>query len=304
MTIYYFYGEDTYAAREEIGQLADKEEARIRWLDKEDVVEQGAGQLLSQGGGGLFGREIVVVREPSAMAASTQDELVAALKVAPEGVYVLWDRAEPKKRGVVYKEFGRLARQFIVPSSGELVRGLVAWAKEDGVEMDVAAAHLLVERVGLSRWELMSELEKLMLRHKKITEELVRENTSETMQAEIFNVLDALVRGDRERAILGVKTILEEGNSEFYLLSMLAYQLRTLFVVRAAIDLGERQFDVVKEAKMKQYSVQKSWEAAKRRPAAFWREALTRVLATDFAIRQGKVEARTAVLMLVVGLVK
>ncbi|HBE90451.1 MAG TPA: hypothetical protein DDW41_04555 [Candidatus Andersenbacteria bacterium] len=56
------------------------------------------------------------------------------------------------------------------------------------------------------------------------------------------------------------------------------------------------------EVKIKSYSVQKNWEVAKRRPAVVWRDALTRVLVTDWAIKQGRMDARTGVLMLVAGL--
>lgn len=301
--IHYYYGEDTYAAREAINDLARKDGARLRWVDKNDVMELGAAQIVAQGNGGLFGKEMLVIRDPGEMATGTQDELVAALKVVSGGQYVLWDRAEPKKRFKIYKEFGKQGRQFEVPGIRDLSNWLVGLAREKQVDLGFEAAKLLVERVGFSRWELMSELEKLSLTKNKITEDDVKKAVSANVQAEIFSVLEALVRGEKARTVEGINILLEEGNGEFYILSMLAYQFRTLFVVRSGIDKGKNQFDVVRESGMKQYSVQKSWDVAKKQPAVFWRSALTRVLATDFAIRQGKVDARTGVLMLVVGLV-
>jgi len=168
--------------------------------------------------------------------------------------------------------------------------------------MDVNAARTMVQRLGSDRWRLIGELEKLALTVINITVAEVTAVVPEPEQAEIFSVLDALARGEKGRAIEGIQVLLEEGNGEFYILAMLAYQLRTLFVVRSGIDQGLKQFEVVREAKIKSYSVQKNWEVAKRRPAVVWRDALTRVLATDWAIKQGRMDARTGVLMLVAGL--
>jgi DNA polymerase-3 subunit delta len=180
---------------------------------------------------------------------------------------------------------------------------LVEQAERREARLGREASEVLVERVGLNKWNLESELEKLLLVKKEVTEDDVREVIPASLQAEIFSVLGALAQGKRAEAIEGVSKLLEEGNSEFYVLSMMAYQFKVLFMVRAGIDRGKRQFEVVKETGIKQYAVQKSWEVAKRKPAAFWRAALTRVLATDFAIKQGRVDAKTGVLMLVVGLV-
>lgn len=303
MAIHYFYGEDTYAAREAVDNLAEKEEAELRWFDNNDLVEYGSAYVAMQGSGGLFGKEILVIRDPGEMASSVQDELVIALKSVKGGQYVLWDRNKPKRRLKVYKEFGRQGRQFTMPDIRTLSSWLVELAKEKQVQLGFEAARLLIDRVGLSRWELILELEKLSLVKDIITEDDVKAAVSASAQAEIFSTLDALARGERERAIEAIKILLEDGNGEFYILSMLVYQFRTLFAIRSGIDRGKKQFDVVRETGMKQYAVQKNWDLAKKQPAVFWRSALTRVLATDFAIRQGRVDARTGVLMLVLGLV-
>lgn len=300
--ILYYYGPDTYAAREAIGALAEKERAQIRWLDKEELMEDGPAKWIGQGGGSLFGKEMVVMREPSKLSASGQTELLEALQKSPAGVYVMWDKGEPRKDGPVFKELGIRAQIFPNLGVDRLSGWLVEKAKGLGSAMDLEAARMLVERVGADRWKLTGELEKLALSAAKITVSEVMAAVPEPEQAEIFSVLDALARGEKSKAIKGIQILLKEGSGEFYILAMLAYQIRTLFMVRSGMDRGLKQFEIVKEYKVKQYSVQKCWDAAKRRPATAWRDALTRVLATDYAIKQGKVDARTGVLMLVVGL--
>ena len=302
MSIYYFYGPDTYAAREEIGAMAVREKAQIRWLDKDDLIEEGPAKWIGQGGGSLFGREVIVVRDASKLLAAGQFELLQAMKHASAGTYVIWERGPAKKDGPLFKELGASARLWSVLGKDQLSGWLKQKAQKLGVEMELGAARILVERVGHDRWRLLGELEKLALTKTKISSADVMDVWPEIEQAEIFAILDALARGEKARAIKGIQVLLEEGNGEFYILAMLAYQLRTLFIVRSGLDRGLKQFEIVREFKIKSYSVQKNWEAAKRRPAQMWRDALTRVLATDFAIKQGRVDARTGVLMLVAGL--
>jgi DNA polymerase-3 subunit delta len=300
--ILYYYGPDTYAAREAINVLARQEKAQIKWLDRDDLIEDGPGKWIGQGGGSLFGREVIVARDPSKLGSAGQTELWQAMIKSPSGTYVIWERAQPKKDGVLFKGLSKSGRMFPVLGIEQLSSWLVVEAQELGATMDVNAARMMVQRLGSDRWRLIGELEKLALTVTKITTSEVMAAVPEPEQAEIFSVLDAWARGEKARALKGIGVLLEEGNGEFYILAMLAYQLRTLFMVRSGIDQGLKQFEVVREAKIKSYSVQKNWEAAKRRPAVVWRDALTRVLATDFAIKQGRVDARTGVLMLVMGL--
>ena len=302
MSIYYFYGPDTYAAREAIDVLAGQEKAQIKWLDRDDLIEDGPGKWIGQGGGSLFGREVIVARDLSKLGSVGQTELWQAMKKSPSGTYVIWERVQPKKDGVLFKSLSKSGRMFPVLGIEQLSSWLVEEAKKLGTKMDVNAARTMVQRLGSDRWRLIGELEKLALTVINITVAEVTAVVPEPEQAEIFSVLDALARGEKGRAIEGIQVLLEEGNGEFYILAMLAYQLRTLFVVRSGIDQGLKQFEVVREAKIKSYSVQKNWEVAKRRPAVVWRDALTRVLVTDWAIKQGRMDARTGVLMLVAGL--
>ena len=84
---------------------------------------------------------------------------------------------------------------------------------------------------------------------------------------------------------------------------MLAYQFRTLLAVKDGILAKQREFEIVRAAKLHPYVVQKSMPVARRWERNALLAALTRILATDFAIKQGKVEARTGLLLLVLGLV-
>lgn len=266
--IRYFYGEDSYAAREAIGELARKEKARLNFWDAESLDEQSLAEKLERGGG-LFGKELGVIRASSSLRKSLQEILVnAAEKNRPADV-ILWDE-EPDKRSLVFKHFQKQARVFPDLPANKLQSWLTAEAKARSVEIEPGAITDLIARIGSDRWRLLSELEKLSLQSEKITSQRVAAEVPErNMAGEIFEMLRLITAGKKSEAIRQLENLLTGGNSEFYILSMLAYQFRKLY-------LQERSVPSLNN--------------------------LSRVVATDFAIKQGKVDARTGVTMLIASL--
>jgi len=299
----YYYGEDTYGARQAIDVLAREEGTRIRWLDRDDLEEHAPAEWISRGSQGLFGREMLVARDVSNLPVGLQDDLLKALAAAPRTLCLLWDRGRVDKRSKLYRAVKSLAREFRLLEPSVVVQWLQEEAARRGGKVTDDAAQVLVERVGVDRWRLISELEKLLIVSDEVTRESVVSSVPVAPSAEIFTVLDSLVRGDKARVVGGVKLLLQEGNNECYILSMLAYQFRTLLTIRIGIDQGQSEGEIVRSGPLKPYSVSKNFRHAQGLSRSYLRAALAKILATDFAIRQGRVQARTGLLMLVIGLV-
>lgn len=270
--IRYFTGEDAYGAREAIGELAKNEKARLNFWEVEAWDEATLAEKLERGGGGLFGKEMAVIREPSQLRKSLQENMIAADERKTSAEVILWEMDEPDARSLIFKHFCGRARFFPVLSARELEVWLVAEAKKRNVVFEVKAAAQLVARVGSDRWRLLSELEKLSLRGEKIMVQNVENEILEPyVEGEIFELLKQVAARKPAPAMQQLTALLSAGHSEFYILSMLAYQCRKLYV---------------------QQRTEK------------WLNNLTRVVATDFSIKQGKVDARTGVTMLVLSLLR
>ncbi len=290
--IRYFYGEDTFAAREAIGEVVAREKAQVQFLDAEVVTAETLPQVLERGAAGLFGKEIVVVREPSALSPALQEMLVAAA-LRGAGELVLWDSEKPGARSPLYKHFQKIGRHFAALPSQQLESWLIAEAKKRGVGLSPAAAQMLVARLGTDRWRLLSEIERLSLRREEITRQHVEDEVEVGKEeGEVFEMLRAVVVRNRPEAMRRLQGLLQSGASEFYILSMLAYQLRTLYLLAAGKSQG-----------VSPRVAQSFTQVAKRRASAAWLADVTRVVAADFAIKQGKTDPRTGVVMLVMNLV-
>jgi DNA polymerase III delta subunit len=324
--VHYFYGQDTYAARGAISALADENGARLHWLEAPDLAERGAAGLVASGSMGLFGRELFVARDVSGWSKGLQDDLLASLARAGRSIdCVVWDRGVTDRRSALYRQLARpaakpgerastagpdglrlagQAREFSLPSPTEAAQWIADEAVRRGGKIDRSAARLLVDLAGVDRWQLTAELDKLLLSDEAITVAAVRREVPPSGSAEIFSTLDALSRGRRQQAVSSVMTLLQNGESEFYILSMLAYQFRTLHAIRRGLEQGHGQGEIARAAGLAPYAVQKNYPHAQRFSLAVLREALARILATDFAIRRGVVDQRTAVLLLVLSLAR
>lgn len=298
----YFYGPDTYGARQAIGEVARQETAAIRWTDREHVEQKSIGDIVSASRG-LFGRDCVVVRDPSEWPKALQESVAAyAEGEGKDRFWVLWDRGAPDKRSKFWQAVKEAAREFGPLTARELERWLMDQARAEGRELTAPAAAMLVSRLGGDRWRLLNELRRLLVIAPQVSAALVEREVAVAATAEIFAMLDALVKGRRAEAVRSVEALLFMGQSEFYILSMLGYQFRTLLMIRTGLDEGKTAAVIAREGKLHSYVVDKNKPVAERTRGSAWREGLTRILATDFAIKQGKVDARTGLLMLVVTL--
>lgn len=280
----YFAGEDTYAARQAIEVLAHQKAARIQWREAEELRQLPAQEWVGQGAS-LFGRTLTVFKDVQRLAAGLQEQLVALLS---DGV--VWERRSPDRRSRLWKQWGKQARLFSYPTERELVEWLIATAREQGSGLQSAAAAELVQQYGFNRWRLLQELEKLTVRKETIAVGDL-EGEGSQVAASIFAALELLALGQTARALQQFEQLWEAGESELYVLTMLAYQFRVL----GAIKSGQT-------AEFKPFVIQKNSSRARRWTREAVATALTKILATDFAIKQGKIDPRTGVALLVLQL--
>lgn len=301
----YFYGADTYGARDALATLKDEKKAVLRWVDKEDLATKSLNEALSVQHG-FFGPVLVVMRDPSQLSASDQENLIALIKKENESApqTILWDRHKPDKRSKLWQAVKAVATEFADLDDEVLTKWLFEQARQRGGILASDAAAVMLARLGKNRWKLSTELDRLLLLNKQVTRVLVEENIEGNYQAEIFSTLDALVAKNKAVAMTNIESLLAGGNSEFFIMSMLAYQFRILLQIRAGLDANLSIGQIAAEGALHPYPVQKNMPIAKQKPESFWRECLIKIMATEVAIKKGTVNARTGLIMLVIGFLK
>lgn len=117
--------------------------------------------------------------------------------------------------------------------------------RKNDLQIDSSALTLLVQLVGLNLWQLNAEFQKLIhyalgSGSVRITRKDVEAFVRDSSQTTIFLFLDALSIRKSDRAVNLLHTLLAQGLTESYILSMLLRQVRVLLKIRSALTFSSQ----------------------------------------------------------------
>ncbi len=243
--VYFVYGKERYLVDRAIELLKDRVcDPRTRdfnyelFQGKEATPDRiiNAARTLPM----MARRRLVMVRDFDAMKADEQARLIPYLEApAPEACLILEaDKLDQRTR------FGQAVRKLAVsvklePLYERQLLGFVRTeAKQRGVRFDVGAAELLCEEIGAELGTLADTVERLALysaqRAQAGGEALVSAADVEAQvpggrQRTVFELADAVGKGDRARALKVLAAMIESRESGVKVVAMLARHVRQLW---------------------------------------------------------------------------
>ncbi len=204
-------------------------------------------------GGTLFATERLVIIKNLAENKQLWDVLPDWLERMSDDVHVVLVEPKPDKRTKTYKDLKKFAdvREFALWSDrDELLaeKWVVEEAKQQGLSLDKKLAQQLVTRVGLDQWQLFHAIEKLAVLG-DVTPEIIEQTIEPNPTENVFNLLDAALRGDAHRVSDMIRTlqISQDPYMTFGLLAGQAFQLAVLAVAdkpsgEVAKDIGAHPY--------------------------------------------------------------
>lgn len=184
------------------------------------------------------------------------------------------------------------------PSRNDLPGWIRGRAEERRLRLDAAAVSDLAEFVGDDLRQLDQELIKLANyagSGRTVTRADVRLLVAATRAASIFDLVEALGGGDGARAARLLQHILDaDGEQPLVVLTMIARQYRLLLQAKALQGQGARPPEVARTLGLPEWTVGKLLTQAKGHTFAGLQRSLEAVLATDEAIKTGRMGDREA----------
>ena len=187
-------------------------------------------------------------------------------------------------------------------------KGLKSWAQKEieaqKGKINNDALDLLLNYVGSDLWQLSGELQKLVnfsngkVINKQSVELLVRPNLS----VDIFKTIDALAEKNKRQAITLLHKHLDSGEKPLYLLSMIAYQFKNLLMVKELQEKGMMYASIIKKSGLHPFVVKKSYFLCRQFSFLELKKIYQKIFSIDSDIKTGKVEAETALDLLVAGI--
>ncbi len=272
--IYLVHGSEGYLVRTAADALtralADKTEAEVTRVDA--TGQPPAAVLAPVASLSLFATATVVhVRNfAHLLAGENADRLLTGLDAGlGEGSHVVFaagsgtpaDKIDKRLRGTK----GLMKRGVSIELNTQKPEHLAVWLREKAAaeekELAPDAARLLLERVGSDMETLRTELDKALLYcldQKRITAEDLRDLVGKSREDAVWDVGEAVARGEPSRAMELIDDLLDAGTYPLIILTLLIRQTRHLLQARLLWgEVGEPPF---RDYRAFQSRVASSWE--------------------------------------------
>ncbi len=288
MENYFVISEDSYLLAEKLKEVGSQHDLNpgeaLQPADWHDFAQV----ICSQA---LFAETQMILVDFAEMAKwqLPDDKSIARTLEAHGNVLVVTLLGRPDKRLKLYKLMTSACQvvELKPPRGNDLNRWVVERAKELGGNIDGAAAAHLVFLAGSDLQTLNSELGKLVNYSEKIDRQTVDELTVRTLQAGIFDLVDAAAEGKTQRALQLVEELYTGNADTPYLLQMLARQYRLLFQVLFHKSRGLGSSQVEKEMGLHPYVFGKLWKQAALVDQQHCARALQQLAEADYQFKTG-----------------
>lgn len=197
-------------------------------------------------------------------------------------------------------------RTFDLPKGAAMTRWIQRRATEKGGEFSPQGARLLAAYVNEDPRLASQEIEKLLTyveNQRPVTAEDVRELTADVRQGDVFEMVDAISRGDGESAMRMLRRQLKE-NHPLALFGMIVRQFRLLIQVREILDRNPQrdQRSIASELGVHPYPIQKILPQAKLFTLPQLEAIYHKLSDVDFAMKTGQLDQELALDLLIASL--
>lgn len=286
--IYFAYGPNRYLLSARVAELVadftgEYGSDGVERYDGENITPQQLPELLQAIS--LFTPHRLIIIRGASQNKAVWDLLGDWVSKVPEEVQLVIVEYLPDKRTKTFKALSKAATVFAAEPLKE--PALVAWLMDEmkrrGKVLSRKQAQLLVGRIGEDQSALSNELDKLIV-HDEITEELIISLTQATPQASAFELLDAVMAGNPDKA----KQIIDElkdSEDPYKLFGLLSSQVHTFALVVAASESKTPQAQIAKDSGAHPYVVGKMMNIARRKTWSQAREVVVIVAELDDKIK-------------------
>ena len=241
----------------------------------------------------FFSDHRFLILDETGLGKKSDDTFIEGLKEASDTSVVLFIEDSVDKRSKIYKFLSKEGHAVCFESAGdkELSRWLISLLKKEG------------NRCGSDMYTLKNELEKLISyvgEREEITIRDLEELTSSQTTNQIFVMLEAIARKQREKVLTLYYDLIELKESPFGILALLVRQCNQLLQVKDLDCLGKSNGMIAKQMKVPAFVAGKLKDQAKMFSMDTLRDMIEACAKTDESIKTGKISDRVGVELLLI----
>lgn len=305
--IYLLYGEEAYLKRSYKGKLKDAMVGSEDTMNYNYFTGKGISipELIDIAETMPFfaGRRLLIVEDSGFF--KSANELGDYVKELPETTYIVFIESEVDKRNKLYKAVKDKGR--VIEFARQDEKTLTAWVlsklKAEKKNITKAALALFFTKTGDDMELIEKELEKLVCfcyGQDSITEKEVEEVCTVTITNRIFDMISAIGEKKQEQALNLYYDLLALKEPPMRILFLIVRQFNLLLQVKELKKLGMPNGEIAKNTSLAPFLVGKYLSQATRFEKQQLRAALEDCIDTEEAVKQGKLNDKIGVEMLIV----
>lgn len=339
--ILFLYGEDTYRLKQKIKEMKEKYisaslgDTNLVVLEGKTVEYNEISRQVLAFPFLAKSRLVIIENLIKESKKDIVEKVIELLPKVPEStILVFVEEGKPDKRTALFKKLSKEKAQEFVPFDEiELNRWIQKEVEERGGTIEPDAIAKLTEYVGNDLWRLANEIDKLTaysqnlansgqptadsLENKKtkkplavgreplakISSEAIEILVRPQIESNVFNLIDSVGAKNQQQSLRELHQLLDAGQNELYILSMIVYQFRNLLIVRDFIERGtSNQWDIAKKAGLHPFVAGKTLNLARNYSIDSLKNIYSTLLEQDIAIKTGQIDPKTALDLLVIKL--
>ena len=305
--ILFFHGEETYQSSQSVIQLKKK-------FIKKNSTGGGLVEfdcdcecdidkiILSFGEQNLFTQKKLIIIENifANTLASQQKEIIERLENDIQDVIIFLEKGIVRKNASLYKWLNKNAqtvKENKILEGALLEKWIMTEVQSNNKTINLDAAKELILFVGDNLWQLKQEIEKLVCytKQNEIMVQDVHDIVHGRIQADMFEMIEAIVSNDKEVALRLLKKQIAAGDDVYHIFSMYVYQVRIMIKIGSLITDGVVDKGVIaKLAKIHPFVVQKTMTMMREIPYRKIIQMHKKLTMLDYDIKLGNRDIETA----------
>lgn len=206
---------------------------------------------------------------------------------------IFWENSKVASNTKIYKAIAKIAN---VEETTDLnKRTFKTWAKGQIADTDLkispSVMQVMVEHTNYDPERFASLLEKLELTDKKeITKADIEENSANTLETTIWELIDVINGAKEGQAIALVDKLLKQQEAPHFILAMIIRNTRLLIMAKALIDTDKNPKEIAKILKIPPFTVYPIMKSAKKYSHVKLKSLYNMLYNLDFEIKIGNIE--------------
>ena len=304
--IIFLYGQNSYGLIQYVNQLISRYQKKYPDsfnLHRFDLEEENPDEVKNVLKGVSFFGDVkfVIVKNPLTKT-EIIEKVIKETNVAEqkETVLLLYQTISDEELKTKYKKFFEFleksgeVKEFKPLTSQAATKFAANELVKNKISLNRELLAKLIKESGSDLWRLKNELDKLagfMKEEKKraLSEEEFLKLIEFKIDQNIFNIVDAAF-SNQPKALILFENYLNDGGDEFYLLSMLAFQVKSMLIIRELLDNNLQYGQILKKTRMHPFFFKKIHEAAKNYKMEDLKNIFQKIADTEMALKTGQSE--------------